>query len=172
MRKPRVLRDNGVYHVVARANRKEFIFYSEELKADFLKVVARAKKKFSFRLINFCVMSNHFHFMIAPGKGENLSRIMQWILSVFAVRFNKRHGYAGHVWYDRFKSKIVENYHDFLHSFRYIAENPVQAGIVKRPWDYAFSGITYIRAKRFHLVEKPSLLLYLLEPELFEPRHQ
>jgi len=142
------------------------------IKKVFLEVLLRAKRKYRFKVTNFCIMSNHIHLMVTPGEGESLFRIMQWVLSVFAIQYNRRCGLQGHVWYDRFKSKIVENYHDFLHSFRYIAENPVQAGIVKRPWDYAFSGITYIRAKRFHLVEKPSLLLYLLEPELFEPRHQ
>jgi len=49
----------------------------------FLEVIVRAKGKFRFRIENFCVMGNHIHLMIRPGTRESLSRIMQWVLSVF-----------------------------------------------------------------------------------------
>ena len=169
MRKPRIIRAGSVYHVVARANRREYILQPDEIKNDFLVTVARAKKKYRFRLTNFCVMGNHFHFMITPGKGESLSRIMQWILSVFAVRFNKRFGWNGHVWYDRFKSKILDGMGEFLHAFRYIAENPVRAGMVRCPWDYAFNGVTFIRNKRYHIIEEPDRFLLFSEPGLCTP---
>ncbi len=54
-------------------------------------------------------MGNHFHLIIRPQKNENLSRIMQWILSVFALKFNRLFTYSGHVWYDRFTSKIIND---------------------------------------------------------------
>ena len=169
MRKPRIIRENGLYHVVARANRRESILKSDEIKLMFLQVVERAKRKFRFKLVNFCIMSNHFHFMIIPDKGENLSRIMQWILSVFAVRFNKRFHLCGHVWYDRFKSKILDGLQNFLHAFRYIAENPVRAGIVRRPWEYTFNGVTFIMKKDFKILEEPDRYVMLYDPVLCEP---
>ena len=169
MRKPRIILENGIYHVVARANRREYILNSEEIKIDFLRTVVRAKKKFRFKLTNFCIMGNHFHFMITPGKGESLSKIMQWILSVFAVRFNKRCGYCGHVWYDRFKSKILDGVGDFLHAFRYIAENPVRAGMVRRPWEHRYNGVTFIRNKEYHIIEEPNQVLRFFESGLCGP---
>lgn len=169
MRKPRIIRDGALYHVVARANRREYILSPDEIKSMFLDVVAGAKRKYRFHIVNFCVMNNHFHFMIAPLKGENISRIMQWILSVFAVRYNKRFGLCGHVWYDRFKSKIVDGILNFLHAFRYIAENPVRAGIVTRAWEYEFNGVTFLRNKDFHIMERPDPLLLLWEPSFCTP---
>lgn len=169
MRKPRILIENGMYHVVARANRSEFILQSEEIKTMFLEVVLRAKRRYCFSLKNFCIMNNHFHFLIVAGKGENLSRIMQWILSVFAVRFNKRFGWNGHVWYDRFKSKIVDGLSNFLHAFRYIAENPIRAGLSLLPWDYAFNGVTFIRYLDFSIIEIPEPVLRMTEPSLCTP---
>jgi REP element-mobilizing transposase RayT len=50
------LRDGGRYHVIARANRKEMILESTVMKDVFLETVARAKKKYDFRIENFCVM--------------------------------------------------------------------------------------------------------------------
>lgn len=107
--------------------------------------------------------------MIKPGRGESLSKIMQWILSVFAVQFNKRFGWNGHVWYDRFKSRIVDGLNEYLHVFRYIAENPLRAGIARYPWDYIYNGVTHLRRLDYRIVEKPTPVLKMLEPTLCSP---
>jgi len=169
MRKPRILIEGGMYHVVARANRQEYILSSDEIKAMFLDVVKRAKRKYRFTLQNFCVMSNHFHFLMTPGKGENLSKIMQWILSVFALRLNKRFSWRGHVWYDRFKSRIVDGLREFVHAFCYIAENPIRAGIVRFPWEYGYNGVRYLRNLDFEIMEEPNPVLNLTAPLLCSP---
>ena len=101
MRRSRILMRGATYHVTARTNRKEMLLSSQEEKEYFLKVIKQAKKKYSFCLISFCIMNNHIHFVIKPEKEENLSRIMQWILSVFAMSWNRRHKMTGHFWGSR-----------------------------------------------------------------------
>jgi REP element-mobilizing transposase RayT len=86
MRKRRQLRPGAIYHVVARANRQEMIFEPDAFKQIFLAAIIRAKKKYRFSLFNFCIMGNHIHFIIQPGEKADLSKIMQWILSVFAKK--------------------------------------------------------------------------------------
>lgn len=122
--------------MTARANRQEMIFDASEMKELFLSVVKRAKAKYAFRLENFCIMGNHFHFIIQPSKDESLSAIMRWILSVFAMAYNRRHGLTGHVWGQRFFSKIIANLRELLRAFEYIDDNPVRAGQVddRRQW--------------------------------------
>ena len=144
MRKSRIIQSGAVYHVVAKANRSEFIFNSKSIKKMFLNLLMRAKKKHPFRLIHFCIMSSHIHLLIKPLPGTDLSKLMQWVLSVFALKFNKIFGYKGHVWYDRFKSTVVLTLKQFLNTFKYISENPVKAGLCRRPEEYAFSGLRYI----------------------------
>ncbi len=138
MRRSRILQDGALYHVTARANRKEMILDSDEIKELFLEVLRRAKGKYSFRLENFCIMGNHFHLMVRPEKRTNLSRLMQWIMSVFAMAYNRIHGLVGHVWGSRFFSRIVSGLKDFLKMFAYIDDNPVDARQVedKRIWRY------------------------------------
>jgi putative transposase len=169
MRQPRYLVNGAEYHVVARANRREFIFNTPRLKDLFLDIVCRAKRKYSFTIRNFCVMSNHIHFLIRPGEGESLSRIMQWILSVFAAAFNRIFGYLGHVWHDRFKSIVVGTLRQFASAFAYIADNPVKAGIVCQPSDYRHSGVRHIRDGDRRVVEPPDDLIRLLFPDLTAP---
>lgn len=131
----------------------------------FLETVQRAKEKYPFRIINICIMGNHFHLMIEPGREANLSRIMQWILGVFAQQFNRAHSLNGHVWYDRFKSKIVASLRQFMATFSYISENPVRANLVVRSEDYPYGGTAFIRAGPGRIVDPPSTLVRLLFPE-------
>lgn len=166
MRKPREIYLNGEYHVTAKINRGEFALESREVKNLFLFIVSRAKKKHSFRLRNFVVMSNHIHFLIKPGEKESLSRIMQWILGVFAVCYNKQFNLKGHVWYDRFKSKVISSYRQLIATFKYICNNPVKAQIVESGKEYAYGGLWFIRNRDFELIEPPDPFLLVLLPNL------
>jgi len=155
MRKPRELVEGASYHVFARANRQEMIFVTAEIKDLFLDTVRKAKRKFRFSINNFCIMGNHFHMIIKPLDSYDLSRIMQWILSMFAREYNKKFGYTGHVWYDRFSSKAIRSFHQFLLTFLYIANNPVKAGIVRAATDYKYNGITYFQKGKLSILERP-----------------
>ena len=86
-------------------------------------------------------MGNHIHLLIKPGAGVSLSKIMQWLLSVFAQLWNKKHGLSGHLWGDRFFSRIISGILDFLNIFSYIDHNPVIAGIVEHPEQWEYGGL-------------------------------
>jgi REP element-mobilizing transposase RayT len=162
MRKPRELKDGARYHVTARANRKEFIFDEREIKELFLLVVHRAKGRFSFRMENFCVMGNHFHFIIQPGRGESLSAIMQWILSVFAMAYNRLKNLTGHVWGNRFYSHIIASVCEYIKIFEYIDMNPVKAQRVADPSLWRYGGLAHHQAGcRDILTELPGWLVPL-----------
>jgi len=118
MRKPRELREGARYHVTARTNRREMILEPTVVKELLLGVIKRAKRKYRFRIENFCVMDNHFHLVILPAKNESLSAIMRWILSVFAMAYNRLLGLTGHVWGERFFSRIIEGFGDLIQVFK------------------------------------------------------
>ncbi len=160
MRRKREIILESYYHVTARANRNEFILENNENKKLFISVLRRARKKYKFEVRNFCIMGNHIHIMIKPRENESLSIIMQWILSVFAVLYNKKYNYHGHVWYDRFKSKLIKSYQQYLNVYRYIMNNPVKAGMVEKAAEYYFSGINFIRLKLFDIIDPPNVLEY------------
>jgi putative transposase len=166
MRNKRILKDGAIYHVIARINRRELILNSPAIKELFLKIVTLSKKRYRFLVKNFCVMGNHIHIIMQPDTKECLSRIMQWILSVFAASYNRRFKLMGHVWYDRFKSFILNDLRDFLKTFRYINENPVKAGIVKAIEDFHFGGIGHYKSGNYSIISPPDLLCRLFFPEI------
>ena len=164
MRKKRELIPGSRYHVIARANRKEMIFISYAQKQMFLDIIKRARKKFRFRLSNFCIMGNHVHLILMPLKGESLSKIMQWVLSVFAMAYNRILNINGHVFYDRFKSIIIYNFRQYVATFVYIMENPMRANIVKNPINYVFNGINFIKMGMYEIIDPPELAIQMVIP--------
>jgi putative transposase len=165
MRHARILREGAKYHVIARANRQEMIFNRNKIKDLFLKVLKRAKGKYRFRIENFCIIGNHYHFIIVPGKKECLSRIMQWIQSVFAIHFNKIMHLTGHVWGERFYSRIISGFADFLRTFLYIDNNPVKANQVDQPYLWEYGGLYHSRIGRHDIVEDMSELTSIMFPQ-------
>ncbi|MCP4179964.1 MAG: hypothetical protein GY756_19560 [bacterium] len=164
MRKSREINTGAVYHIVARANRGEFILHSPGSKEMFLDVLKRAKEKYPFQLKHFCIMSNHIHLLIKPARNIKLSKLMQWILSVFAVKINKYLGLKGHVWYDRFKSKIIKEYIQYINTFQYISNNPVKAQMCNNSLDYKYGGLKFIFEKIYDFIEPPDSLLQQFIP--------
>ncbi len=153
MRKPRQTIEDGKYHVTARANRQEMIMQDDKIKELFYTTVARAKKKYSFSIENICIMGNHFHLIIKPGKGESISKIMQWIMSVFAMAYNKLLNIHGHVWGERFFSRIIARFREFYAIFYYLDDNPVNAGLVYFNWEWHYGGISWHRTCQQDVVQ-------------------
>lgn len=165
MRKPRQLRDGARYHVTVRTNRRELILDSDSMKELFLGVMKRAKAKYRFQVENFCLMGNHVHLIIRPGKGESLSAIMRWILSVFAMTFNRVMHYTGHVWGDRFFSRIITDLRDYLRVFSYIDENPVLAHQTSSKAGWRYGGLWHDQHGYRVLVDEHEPWLFLQFPD-------
>jgi putative transposase len=88
-------------------------------------------------------MGNHVHLLIRPHEEEDLSSIMRWLLGNFARAYNKKRGWTGHFWGDRFHSRVLNGIRDFAIAFEYIDENPVKAGLVALPIEWRHSGAWY-----------------------------
>ncbi|MDR0557652.1 MAG: transposase [Treponema sp.] len=155
MRPLRKLQDGAVYHVASKINRGAMELRPPQFKIMFLSFIKRAKRKYPFQLLNFCVMDNHIHLIIKPGESQSLSKIMQWIKGNFAKRWNKAHHTEGHLWGDRFFSKIIENADQFLKAFRYVDENPVAAKMVARAEEWEHGGLYHDMLGRRDVVDIP-----------------
>ena len=169
MRRNRILQEGAEYHVTAKINRGEKIFLNPEDRILFMDVLKRAKIKFDFSIKNFCIMGNHIHLIIKPGQKESLSKIMQWLLGVFAQLWNKKHNLSGHLWGDRFFSRIILGILDFLKVFLYIDHNPVAAGIVNQPGQWEYGGLWHHKNQIQEIVDPvdPTLEDYLPEHKSF-----
>ena len=140
---PRNVIGGMVYHVLNRANGREKIFRNKTDYEIFEKILFEAKEKYPMRILSFCIMPNHWHFVLYPENEKDLSIFMRWITHTHTQRYHVQHksiGY-GHVYQGRFKSFPAEKDNYFLQLCRYVERNPLRSGLVKKAQDWRWSSL-------------------------------
>lgn len=134
----RVQFEGALFHVFARGNEKRRIFLDDEDHHSFLTLLGETVSDFRWRLYEYALIPNHFHLALEITE-KNLSAGMQALNGRYAQRFNRKRDRVGHLFQGRFKSLLVEEEGYFFELLRYIALNPVRAGLVDRPEDWRWS---------------------------------
>jgi len=83
-------------------------------------------------------MGNHYHFVVQTHQA-NLSKLMHRVNSTYSLTFNRRHGRLGPAFEGRFKALHVDRDSYLLEVCRYVDLNPVRAGLVDSPGQWAWS---------------------------------
>lgn len=129
---------DALYHVTARGDRREDIFEDDQDRLTFLKTLEQVINQFNWTCYAWCMMDNHYHLLIQTPDG-NLSKGMRQLNGVYTQASNRRHRRVGHLFQGRFKAILVDKDAYLLELARYIVFNPVRAGMVKAPKDWAWS---------------------------------
>jgi hypothetical protein len=108
MRKPRILKAHAWYLVSTAVNRHEPIFLERNAVSLFNRVFREAVGLFPVEMRRLRIEADRVTFYIKPVDGFQLPEIMQWIKQTFAVRYNVTKRLDGHVWGDRYWSKVLE----------------------------------------------------------------
>ncbi|MCT8137699.1 transposase [Anaerobacillus sp. CMMVII] len=137
-RKLRIYFGGATYHITNRGNRREAVFYDDEDRNRYLKILEETRAIYPFILHSYCLMSNHIHLLLET-IDHHPKEIMKMINSRYAIYFNKRHELVGHLFQGRYGAEIIDTPQYFLEASRYIHLNPVEAKMVERPQDYPWS---------------------------------
>lgn len=137
-RKHRIYIPGAMYHVIARGNGGQTIFYSNEDRNYFYNLLNETTKRFSYRIHAFCLMSNHVHIALQIGDIP-LSKVMQNIMLRYAKWLNKRKHCYGHVFQGRYKAILIDSDSYLLQLIRYIHLNPMRAKIITDIEKYKWS---------------------------------
>ena len=117
------------YHVLNRGNGGMTVFHKDGDYSAFLDLLAKAKIKFSVRVLAVCLMPNHFHLVVQPAADGAVSAFMQWWMTSHVRRYHEHYRSHGHVWQGRFGSFPIQQDDHLLIVIRYILRNPVRAGL-------------------------------------------
>ena len=79
-------------------------------------------------LLVYCLMPNHFHFLIKQNAGNGIDRFMNSLATRYTMYFNKKYKRVGSLYQDVYKAVMVESDEQLLHLSRYIHRNPVRPG--------------------------------------------
>lgn len=143
------------YHIIARGNNKQDIFYDTKDKLKFIKELRKTKEKYQYNLYAYALMPNHIHLAIKENQ-DSISKIMQSLLSSYAQYTNKKYERIGYVFQDRFHSKPIEDEIYLKNVIRYIHLNPQKAGIA--PYSkYEWSSYLEYMKKESKLIDKKEI---------------
>jgi len=138
-RTARITLENAFYHIITRGNQKQLVFRDAADYEKYLSILTKYKKRYKFRLYCFCLMPNHVHLVVEVQNPLVLNKIMRGLNLSYTLYFNSRYEKVGHLWQDRFKSKIIEKDAYLLECMNYIEANPIRASLVSRLEVYAWS---------------------------------
>jgi REP-associated tyrosine transposase len=100
--------------------------------------LASAIKKYALVCEAFVLMPTHFHLLMSV-VDDVLSPAVRDAFGPYAQEFNKRWSRSGHLRGDPFKLRLVADEADFVGVVKYIARNPVKAGLCEKPQDWYWS---------------------------------
>ena len=120
----RVKNPAGVYHVMVRSISDVPLFRDNKDKDKFMNLIKKYQHMYLFKVYSYCLMTTHGHIAI-DCCGADISKFMKSINQCYAAYFNKRYKRHGHVFQDRFKSKLVEDDAGIIQLSVYIHNNPL-----------------------------------------------
>jgi len=123
-----------VYHVWNRAAGRLRLFKTDEDYATFSRILVEAHERHPIRILDWCLMPNHWHFVVYPKTDEEVSQFFKWLTHTHAMRSisHRRVMGMGPLYRGRFKSLPVARDEHLETLLRYVQRNPVRAELVKR----------------------------------------
>jgi putative transposase len=159
-RKPREEFPGAVHHAYARGVNRELIYLNDGDRERYLALLGQVVERHGWRCLAFCLMHNHVHVLVET-PAPDLGRGMQRLHGLYAQYFNRRYRRSGHLFQGRFGAVVMRSDAQLLMVARYIARNPVEAGLCGDAADWAWSSHTAIREPiRPRWLDTPRLLAY------------
>ena len=142
-RTARVAPGGLVYHVLNRGVARLPLFRKEADYAAFERVLLEAYERHPTRILAWCLMRNHWHFVIWPRDDGELTAFIRWLSHTHVMRWHVAHNTVGcgSLYQGRFKSFPVQRDEHFLTVCRYVERNALTAGVVDRAEDWRWGSL-------------------------------
>lgn len=156
---------DAISHVTGRVNWQVWHFEQPGAPGIFLDELAEASRRFGVSILSHVLMSNHYHFVarcpppedyrrltlrhtpcrhlrpwpVGHLKSTVLGQFMHRLMHRCATRLLQELEIKGHLWEGRYHRRGIEDALSLVVAMAYDHRNPVRAGIVDFPEDYALS---------------------------------
>jgi len=147
-RNARVVAPGLPYHITQRGTNRQRVFFTVADRSLYLRLVRENQAEAGVRILAYCLMTNHVHFVAIPEREDSLAVLFGRAHGRYAQAINIRKGRCGHLWQARFHSCALSDTHLAI-ALRYVEDNPCRAGIVATPAEYRWSSAAA------HLVGSP-----------------
>lgn len=139
-RRPRICPAGTCFHVLNRAVARLPLFEKEEDYQAFERVLGEAFERDPLPIFAYCVMPNHWHFVVRGETKQQVSDFFRWLTHTHTMRWHAHHRTSGtgHLYQGRFKSFPIEEDEHLLTVLRYVERNPLRAALCElaEAWRY------------------------------------
>ena len=135
------------HHVTQRGSRRQRVFFSAADRRRYLAWLREYAETYDLEVWSYCLMTNHLHLVVVPGKVDAISRGLHALHARYARRVNADRGWTGHLWQGRFFSAPLEAEYACA-AIRYVERNPVRCGLIKRAEAYPWSSAAFHVGRR------------------------
>jgi putative transposase len=139
-RLPRFVVPGCPHHVTARGNRREPIFFEDGDQDIYCDLLADHSRKARVEVWAYCLMPNHVHLILCPQNEAGMARMLGAAHRRWSNFVNARGRWRGHLFDGRYGSVAMDDAH-LVSAVRYVALNPVRAGLVRRAADWRWSSV-------------------------------
>ena len=136
-RPPRDLTD-GIYHLAAHGSDGRYLFVSDADREDFLERLAAIWQRFELALLSYVLLGSHYHALVRIPDAR-LSRALQRLHTEYSRWHNRRHRCRAHLFRAHALTREIGSDAQLVAASRYLALNPVEAGLVDDPLDWPWS---------------------------------
>ena len=126
------------YHVTQRGTDHQAVFYTHADRNTYLSLVARHQPDAGVRVLAYCLMTNHVHFVVVPKRADSLAVLFRRVHGAYSQWLNTRLSRTGHLWQNRFYSCPMSERHLWI-GLHYVEANPVRAHMTIQPAEYRWS---------------------------------
>lgn len=157
-RMARVVVPNDPHHVTQRGNRRQKTFFHDVDYTTYLELLAAFSRKAGTEIWAYCLMPNHVHLVMVPGKEDGLRAVLGEAHRRYTRYINFRESWRGHLWQERFHSFVMDE-HYLMATVRYVERNLLVARFCDKPQQWRWSSAkAHIDGKDDQLVRvKPML---------------
>lgn len=138
-RLPRFFVKDQALHVIQRGNNRDRVFAAEPDYLFYLDCLERAASEHGLAIHAYVLMTNHVHLLATPSAESSLPKTLQSVGRRYVQYFNYANRRSGTLWEGRYRATLIDSERYLLTCMRYIELNPVRAGMVEHPADYAWS---------------------------------
>ena len=127
------------FHVIVQGINREKVFKTGKNKQKYLSIFKENYINSDVKIISYCMMDNHAHFVLHSEHFINISKMMHKINLNYGMYYNHIQDRCGYVFRDRFKAEEITNREYLLNCIKYVHNNPVKAGICEKCEQYKYS---------------------------------
>jgi putative transposase len=149
-RRRRITPAGFVYHVMNRAAGRLILFDCDLDYIGFEHLLSQAQRRFNMKIIAYCLMPNHWHFLLWPETDNGIRVFVHWLCTEHAKRWRRAHDETGRgaVYQGRYRAIPIQGESHLITAWRYVERNPLRAKLINTAELWRWSSLSISRCQR------------------------